>query len=897
MAIYKGIEIDAQLAGIVKHMGVVEEYREVLGKLQAAWDTLTLLGQLTGTAAEMSGTRESFERLTGDLLNHLGQETRNKAVADVRAKAQSAIDILVRNLFERTADIGFLAADDDVRLFLAQFIGEGTAVTYERAAMNARFREYVAKYSVYDDIVLIDLNGRIRARLGDATGGESRHPLLNEALTTSRYYVEFYGQADFLPAGRDRLVYAFRVEDGQGTALGVLALVFRLDNEMEGIFANLLDDNAWTVLACVTADGEVIASSSEIQVPCGSRLPQRVLQADGQVVNFGGRQYLTVATQTHGYQGYMGPGWMGIGMIPVEFAFDRDDSTLLAHVDHAILERVMQHPTLFSEGLRNIPLQAERIQEDLNRSVWNGSVRQAEVQNGNAAFSKTLLWEISNAGRKTQSVFEQSIGNLHQTVVAAILQNSLSCAAFAIDVMDRNLYERANDCRWWALNATFRRVLAGGPVTPEDQQRCSEILAYINGLYTVYENLVLFDAHGTAVAVSKPDHQQLVGRSLGEEWVGRCLALSSSQGYAVSEFHPSALYHGRATYVYGAAVSAPEGGRAVGGIGIVFDGTPQFTAMLSDALPRDGAGHVVPGAFMVFLDQRDRVIAASDERFLVGSEFPVRGAGEVPTGSGMSSIVEIAGQYFAIGSELSSGYREYKTSDAYSNHVVALCGFPLGAVSALDAPVRHAAVAQGARRHGGGKEMVELATFNIGKLWLGVPASEVVEAIDAGNLTMPVGAKGDVVAGYKMHRGQLISVIRLDKVMHGPSGNTNPQQIVILRTHGKVCIGILVDSLGEIPEVPHEDIQSVSDFTVADGILITAVVRGLSRPAGQGDTLLSLLGTDRLCQRLGCYSDCRSDRPASPLTVAQLAMVAAAAGETGAGETAALPAPEPDSAV
>ncbi len=63
------------MVGLIRHMQRVDDYREVLGRLQAAWDTLTLLGQLTGTAAEMSGTREALENLTGDLLNHLGQET------------------------------------------------------------------------------------------------------------------------------------------------------------------------------------------------------------------------------------------------------------------------------------------------------------------------------------------------------------------------------------------------------------------------------------------------------------------------------------------------------------------------------------------------------------------------------------------------------------------------------------------------------------------------------------------------------------------------------------------------------------------------------------------------------------------------------------------------------
>ena len=74
-----------------------------------------------------------------------------------------------------------------------------------------------------------------------------------------------------------------------------------------------------------------------------------------------------------------------------------------------------------------------------------------------------------------------------------------------MDVMDRNLYERANDCRWWALNATFRRVLSTDSISALDQIKCSEILSYINGLYTVYDSLILFDQQGRVVAVSKSE--------------------------------------------------------------------------------------------------------------------------------------------------------------------------------------------------------------------------------------------------------------------------------------------------------------------------------------------------------------------------------------------------------
>lgn len=851
MTIYKGIEIDESLANIIRYMQGVEDYREVLGKLQGAWDILTLLGQLTGAAAEMSGTRESFQRLTGDLLNQLGKETRRKAVADLRSKAQVSIDILVRNLFERTADIGFLSADDDVRDYL---LGSGCP----RSVLETRFREYVQKYSVYSDIVLFDLNGQITARLAAHPASASQHPLLDQSKSTSVAYVEFFGEADFLPPG-NHLVYAFRTEDHLGHPIGVLALVFRLEDEMQGVFANLLTAQDSTVLATITQDGQVVATSSPIQLPVGSRLSRGLITASGEVIRFAGREYLAIACPAHGYQGYGGPGWIGLGLVPVEFAFERNDMALLGHLDAAVLAEVTRHPNLFSEDLRTIPKQAERIQDDLNRSVWNGSVRQVDSANqvgqSNASFAKTLLWEISNTGRKTQAVFEQSIGNLHQTVVAALLQSGESRAALAIDVMDRNLYERANDCRWWALNATFRRALASGVVSSEDTQRCSQILAYINGLYTVYDNLILFDAHGTVIAVSKPERAALVGNRLHEEWVERCLGLNTSQGYVVSHFVPTSLYANRPAYVYAAAVQHPDNNRVVGGIGIVFDTEPQLAAMLNDALPRDNTGTPIIDSFTLFTQRDGMVLSSCTTKFPVASHFPLEPAlRSLDKGSRMSSIVTLNDEYFALGAVMSAGYREYKTCDGHRDDILALCAYPLGKASAPahQLPNRKAAVTQGqsrSRRVGVGGSLVEIATFYIGQQWLGIPATDVVEAIDSSGITPALGGSNPLVAGVKMYRGNLITILHLKRLMGLEETGIQGRQIVVVRTHQKVCLGLLVDELGEIPEVSTDEIMPMGNVNGSQQVLNVGVVHGLA----DGDAMLSVLSTERLCLRAGCH--------------------------------------------
>src|SRR3954468_22135468 len=104
---------------MLPHMLHVTENRTALTALESVWDVLNLLGQLSGTTTEMGDTKAAFASLTADLLHHLALTTLNKRVQEIAAQAQVAIDILVRNLYERTADIGFLAMDDALRDFAA----------------------------------------------------------------------------------------------------------------------------------------------------------------------------------------------------------------------------------------------------------------------------------------------------------------------------------------------------------------------------------------------------------------------------------------------------------------------------------------------------------------------------------------------------------------------------------------------------------------------------------------------------------------------------------------------------------------------------------------------------------------------------------------------------------
>ncbi len=448
MAQYKDIEIPANLEGIIEHISSVNDSREQLSTLGQNWDLLTILGQMSGSRTDMTQIRNGFKSLTTDLLINLASESLQKVVLDINSKSQVAVDIVIRNLFERTADIGFLATDDDIRKFLR----ESTHTTADVNQLVSRFEQYVAKYSVYHNIILLTPDGRVLAQLDETNEITfSKDPLIEESLSTREDYVETYRYSDLMPADNKSLIYSYRVcetNNKDSKPLGVLCLCFKFENEMRGIFKNLTTATDKSVISLLDRDGEVIASSDKYQLPLGAQI-KPAIDVDYDLIDFSGRTYIAKTCKTNGYQGFDGLGWLGHVMVPIEQCFKSNGSDAsIQDIAPQVLASVMQDPSLFSESLRSIPSSADSIEADLERTVWNGNVSQSMKSGDQGSNSiKILLAEIGNTGSQTKRVFERSIAQLHQTVVSSILNDVKFLASLAIDIMDRNLYERANDCR------------------------------------------------------------------------------------------------------------------------------------------------------------------------------------------------------------------------------------------------------------------------------------------------------------------------------------------------------------------------------------------------------------------------------------------------------------------
>jgi len=858
----QGKHLPAQAGELREYMRGLRPDAKRLAEIQSAYDNLALLGQLLCAGTDISGMRQAFGELADGLLAQLADEHFRKAALGLESSARSAIDVMVRNLYERTADIGFLATDAEIVAYARDALAGSVNLEPER--LQARFADYVEKYSVYHDVILLSPQGEVLARLDTANPlRRTRDSFVAEALRGDRPYLELFRRTDLLPDEASPLIYACRVGADDETPLGVLCLCFRFQDECARIFANLLGAKDWRVLTLLDSSGRVLASSDPWQIPVGARLD---VLADGEsrVARFAGREYLACGRAAQGYQGYAGPGWYGLALAPLEHAFALSDAHELEAVAEDFLACVLETTTLFAPELRRIPREAARIQSDLNRAVWNGHVwlaREPEAaQSG--SFAKVLLGEIGNTGERTRAVFGESINNLYKTVISSALFDCSAHAAMAIDIMERNLYERANDCRWWALTGRFRSALSTAVRgDAPDRAPLTAILRQLNSLYTVYTNIILFDQSGRVVAVSSPAYNDCVGRLIDEPWLRPCLALTDSRRYVVSPFRASELYGGRPTYVFAAPVLDPQGDEPVGGIAVVFDSEPQLQAMLHDSLPRTADGKIAPGAFGVFADRQGHVIVSTDDELVAGTPLMIGNEFfHVPPGEHYSNVIIFNGRYYAVGSAAGAGYREYPAErDSRAGAVQALIFTPLSdkVIDPSTLPEQPEIASSPYRRHGTGGDSVDIACFHVGRNWYGLRAECVVEAVDIDRLTPMPGLPGGQ-CGCLLYDEQAIGVIdpalmlraRVPEEERRRRQAGGRRQILVIRAPEQgTMYGILVDRLAPVREVPLARVEPLPAL-MSEG---DSPIESLVKPGGEDGErrILMVLGADRILKRSG----------------------------------------------
>ena len=201
----------------------------------------------------------------------------------------------------------------------------------------------------------------------------------------------------------------------------------------------------------------------------------------------------------------------------------------------------------------------------------------------------------------------------------------------AVELIDRNLYERTCDVRWWATDTAIVDCAAGP--APGNAAYAGERLKVILGAYTVYLDLWLCDLDGQVLAHGRPDrYPGVVGRNVSSEpWFREAAALRNGDGYVAADVARQDLLGGAQVATYCASIRAGGSatGRPVGVLAIHFDWEAQARAIVDGVRvsPEDR-----PRTRVLLVDAQGRVLAASDGQGVL-TETVSLGADGQPSGA------------------------------------------------------------------------------------------------------------------------------------------------------------------------------------------------------------------------------------------------------------------------
>ncbi len=268
---------------------------------------------------------------------------------------------------------------------------------------------------------------------------------------------------------------------------------------------------------------------------------------------------------------------------------------------------------------------------------------------------KRISTEIDEVAGALESQVRADLTEL-SAVGGAILahlrgQRLADLALNAIEIIDRNLYERTCDVRWWATDSAV--VACVGEPSEAAARFASRRLRVILDAYTVYLDLWICDAEGRVLATGRPDRYPAAKTAsvAGAAWFKDALRTRSGDDFVASDIERAPALANAPVATYATAIRA-EGradGAVLGVLGIHFDWSPQAHAVVDGVrLTEDERAR----SRVMLLDRQGRVIAASDRRGELDEVF------RLPADLGDLGSYAVEG--VTVGHALTPGYETYR---------------------------------------------------------------------------------------------------------------------------------------------------------------------------------------------------------------------------------------------
>ena len=195
-----------------------------------------------------------------------------------------------------------------------------------------------------------------------------------------------------------------------------------------------------------------------------------------------------------------------------------------------------------------------------------------------------------------------------------------------VEIMDRNLYERSCDVRWWATDAAVVDSLSGA-ADEAGRAHAAKRLGVILDSYTVYLDLWIADAQGRVIANGRAGRfPRVIGADVsGQTWFQDAMATRNGGAFAVADVERNGALDDAMVATYATAIreNGDADGRIIGAMGVFFDWESQARTIVEGVrlAPEDRQR-----SRCLLIDSQHRVIAASDGLGVLTETFPLRTA-------------------------------------------------------------------------------------------------------------------------------------------------------------------------------------------------------------------------------------------------------------------------------
>ena len=235
-----------------------------------------------------------------------------------------------------------------------------------------------------------------------------------------------------------------------------------------------------------------------------------------------------------------------------------------------------------SERLRNSINSIKQVNDDIHVLSINAKIQAAKAGIRGNAFS-VVADQIRGMVSRTQRITESLQSSVESTVSELMELNShlgtqvrgerlSQSAENMIDIIDRNLYERTCDVRWWATESAVSDAVK--EKTEQNLKTCSKRLGLILDSYTVYYDLVVCDLEGKILANGRPDQYSSTGLNVwNSQWFQTGKNTADGTEYGFEGVHKSHLVNDQEILAYSCGIreNGDPRGKLLGVLGILFN--------------------------------------------------------------------------------------------------------------------------------------------------------------------------------------------------------------------------------------------------------------------------------------------------------------------------------------